>query len=120
MKGRRDIVVLFFFFFQAEDGIRDKLVTGVQTYALPICRRARALVRPPGDRQERGTGLVAGHLPLPQARAEDLLGERAARRPWRKLRDPDRNHRLVRSEERRVGEEGEISVVAGSLKKKKK
>src|SRR2546425_11304936 len=29
---------LFFFFFQAEDGIRDKLVTGVQTCALPISR----------------------------------------------------------------------------------
>src|SRR2546425_4095612 len=29
-------VFLFFFFFQAEDGIRDKLVTGVQTCALPI------------------------------------------------------------------------------------
>src|SRR5687767_15267244 len=27
----------YFFFFQAEDGIRDKLVTGVQTCALPIC-----------------------------------------------------------------------------------
>src|SRR5687767_15655316 len=26
----------FVFFFQAEDGIRDKLVTGVQTCALPI------------------------------------------------------------------------------------
>src|SRR5205823_7339699 len=26
----------FLFFFQAEDGIRDKLVTGVQTCALPI------------------------------------------------------------------------------------
>src|SRR5476649_3003323 len=26
----------FFFFFQAEDGIRDHCVTGVQTYALPI------------------------------------------------------------------------------------
>src|SRR2546425_5061730 len=30
----------FFFFFQAEDGIRDKLVTGVQTCALPISLRA--------------------------------------------------------------------------------
>src|SRR5256885_12882159 len=30
------IVVLFFFFFQAEDGIRDYKVTGVQTCALPI------------------------------------------------------------------------------------
>src|SRR2546429_2634212 len=29
--------VLFFFFFQAEDGIRDVAVTGVQTCALPIC-----------------------------------------------------------------------------------
>src|SRR5207237_6695488 len=28
---------LFFFFFQAEDGIRDSSVTGVQTCALPIC-----------------------------------------------------------------------------------
>src|ERR1039457_7574193 len=29
---------VFFFFFQAEDGIRDYKVTGVQTCALPICR----------------------------------------------------------------------------------
>src|SRR2546430_8460845 len=28
---------LRFFFFQAEDGIRDLTVTGVQTCALPIC-----------------------------------------------------------------------------------
>src|SRR6266550_5193319 len=27
----------FYFFFQAEDGIRDVAVTGVQTCALPIC-----------------------------------------------------------------------------------
>src|SRR5205823_8626603 len=32
--------LFFFFFFQAEDGIRDKLVTGVQTCALPICTRS--------------------------------------------------------------------------------
>src|SRR2546428_2791476 len=39
-----------FFFFQAEDGIRDLIVTGVQTCALPICgARARRPVpgRPP-------------------------------------------------------------------------
>src|SRR3989441_1319863 len=30
------VILVFFFFFQAEDGIRDKLVTGVQTCALPI------------------------------------------------------------------------------------
>src|SRR5437868_12829396 len=31
---------LFFFFFQAEDGIRDRNVTGVQTCALPIFSQA--------------------------------------------------------------------------------
>src|SRR6266536_620788 len=30
------VFFFFFFFFQAEDGIRDPLVTGVQTCALPI------------------------------------------------------------------------------------
>src|SRR6266496_5347215 len=30
------MLVFFFFFFQAEDGIRDLYVTGVQTCALPI------------------------------------------------------------------------------------
>src|SRR5256885_9842404 len=30
-------MICFFFFFQAEDGIRDYKVTGVQTCALPIC-----------------------------------------------------------------------------------
>src|SRR5699024_12110390 len=30
-------VTSFYFFFQAEDGIRDRNVTGVQTCALPIC-----------------------------------------------------------------------------------
>src|SRR2546421_9407918 len=32
---------MFFFFFQAEDGIRDLIVTGVQTCALPISSRRR-------------------------------------------------------------------------------
>src|SRR5258708_37017097 len=31
--------MVFVFFFQAEDGIRDDLVTGVQTCALPISKR---------------------------------------------------------------------------------
>src|SRR6266700_5044054 len=34
-------MVFFFFFFQAEDGIRDFHVTGVQTCALPISSRSR-------------------------------------------------------------------------------
>src|SRR2546426_5215873 len=37
-----------FFFFQAEDGIRDYKVTGVQTCALPISDRDSAGARAPG------------------------------------------------------------------------
>src|SRR2546429_4268186 len=36
-------MVSFFFFFQAEDGIRDVAVTGVQTCALPIWRNRGTL-----------------------------------------------------------------------------
>src|SRR5882762_11869295 len=32
----RELFIVYFFFFQAEDGIRDSSVTGVQTCALPI------------------------------------------------------------------------------------
>src|SRR5437016_7290551 len=39
-----------FFFFQAEDGIRDWSVTGVQTCALPIWTRAGGNGRPGGVR----------------------------------------------------------------------
>src|SRR5207244_94817 len=35
-----------FFFFQAEDGIRDDLVTGVQTCALPISTNISSGMRP--------------------------------------------------------------------------
>src|SRR5215475_14976583 len=38
----RIVVCLLFFFFQAEDGIRDFHVTGVQTCALPICHHGLA------------------------------------------------------------------------------
>src|SRR6266481_649387 len=38
LKHIREIVSGSFFFFQAEDGIRDGTVTGVQTCALPICQ----------------------------------------------------------------------------------
>src|SRR2546428_10079194 len=37
--------LFFFFFFQAEDGIRDLIVTGVQTCALPISERDDAAIR---------------------------------------------------------------------------
>src|SRR2546426_7003546 len=41
-------VFTIIFFFQAEDGIRDYKVTGVQTCALPICEDG-----PAGERPER-------------------------------------------------------------------
>src|SRR3712207_7114419 len=79
----------FFFFFQAEDGIRDIGVTGVQTCALPIYGAGAARRRPEPDPRRPGRGRrgerpglggpVAGALPL--------------------LRGP------ARSEERRVGKE---------------
>src|SRR5260370_19400707 len=34
------VLCVVFFFFQAEDGIRDSSVTGVQTCALPISKKA--------------------------------------------------------------------------------
>src|SRR5256885_17200310 len=39
---------LFVFFFQAEDGIRDYKVTGVQTCALPIFQQFEATMTPDG------------------------------------------------------------------------
>src|SRR6266404_8773481 len=50
--------MLFFFFFQAEDGIRDKLVTGVQTCALPIYAVDRNALPRPDPNQHAGV-----HLP---------------------------------------------------------
>src|SRR5256885_9822588 len=48
--------VLFFFFFQAEDGIRDYKVTGVQTCALPIYPARLEVVYP--ESLSRGLVLV--------------------------------------------------------------
>src|SRR3989441_5477860 len=48
-----------FFFFQAEDGIRDKLVTGVQTCALPISGAPARLRRIcPVPESQHGGGLL--------------------------------------------------------------
>src|SRR2546429_6170467 len=90
-------VMKFFFFFQAEDGIRDVAVTGVQTCALPISFDP---VRPRDRltaRVESGLHLVvAGRSVL---RVSNVIFPR-----------PDHLHRGAgslgrRSEERRVGKE---------------
>src|SRR5207244_5227922 len=63
---------LCFFFFQAEDGIRDDLVTGVQTCALPIWRRAGQ-----GGPLCLCRGAAAGHgLGDPRLRGTCLVGRR--------------------------------------------
>src|SRR5438046_5542723 len=48
------------FFFQAEDGIRDWSVTGVQTCALPICRPHHRRQVAQGSSQEE-TGFDGAH-----------------------------------------------------------
>src|SRR2546430_3433026 len=52
-----DLVIVFFFFFQAEDGIRDLTVTGVQTCALPISGITRKM--PCTTRYKRGDIVLA-------------------------------------------------------------
>src|SRR5690606_41178365 len=93
------------FFFQAEDGIRDFHVTGVQTCALPICGAGAGLAKQRVDLADTGQ---RGEL----ARA---VGQDGVRR--RRVRVDDRadhqcgggvsaTHEVpVRSEERRVGKE---------------
>src|SRR5687768_17916374 len=96
--------VLFFFFFQAEDGIRDVAVTGVQTCALPISRRPvldrpdrNRRPRPAGPRSPRGRDRVAG-----PRRADRLV-----------LALPDRKSTRLNSSH------GYISYAVFCLKKKK-
>src|SRR2546426_7797845 len=74
----------FFVFFQAEDGIRDYKVTGVQTCALPICQIH--LLSSPGRHTYWGSFIPAGEV---TSSAVPLLGWRGG----------------ARSEERRVGKE---------------
>src|SRR5205823_10884695 len=85
--GRRGV-----FFFQAEDGIRVKLVTGVQTCALPICCAAdRNQIRRPGNRGGTGWKSAMSGGPGPADQKPSWVVRRVVTR---------------RSEERRVGKEG--------------
>src|SRR2546425_4037887 len=103
--------VTMFFFFQAEDGIRDKLVTGVHTCALPIFfdtyfgPRPRALERtwaPPLDVYETKDDLVIA-VELPGVREKDvhlsIVGEvlslRGQRVPNGEIRE-ENYHRIER------------------------
>src|SRR2546427_7600859 len=76
-----DLALLFFFFFQAEDGIRDLTVTGVQTCALPIFDLAIPIVSAAMDTvtearlaialaREGGIGIVHRNLSIEAQVAE--------------------------------------------------
>src|SRR5438552_17565467 len=84
--------MLFFFFFQAEDGIRDDLVTGVQTCALPICFHIMAAPHP------RGAGTTMMWKPLNSSRPSRTTTSLTARTGFS-------SQTATRSEERRVGKE---------------
>src|SRR5256885_3570686 len=70
--------MLFFFFFQAEDGIRDYKVTGVQTCALAVGMEVHPPVagaRPHGQ-DDHGTVHMVGVPPLGQDFEQDRKSTR--------------------------------------------
>src|SRR5438067_8527810 len=76
-------VLVIFFFFQAEDGIRDRNVTGVQTCALPIYERTREL-REANQAKDEFLALLAHELRNPLApimNAVGLIGARGGSDP---------------------------------------
>src|SRR5689334_24666726 len=88
--------MFFFFFFQAEDGIRDGTVTGVQTCALPISETS--------DRVVRSCPGYETHLPAsPVARMSKFLAIVPAYNEAGAIAGTVDD--LRRSEERRVGKE---------------
>src|SRR2546429_9596760 len=95
------------FFFQAEDGIRDVAVTGVQTCALPISKIP--LLQVDEIEVDEG-GISALYGSSAMAGAIDLT----TRRPSSALVDVEENGRAS------CRGRGENSGGAGSLKKKKK
>src|SRR5256886_8074093 len=56
-----ELFVVLFFFFQAEDGIRDLTVTGVQTCALPIWPGRRRDLLP----AQRASAVLDGQRAVP-------------------------------------------------------
>src|SRR5690348_17702571 len=89
---------MYFFFFQAEDGIRDGRVTGVQTCALPIFAKRNPMHQ----------------VSVPHKGAKAFNGPKSYSLSWRKKVTTEEHwvpqsrllrKTLWRSEERRVGKE---------------
>src|SRR2546430_8236471 len=87
-----------FFFFQAEDGIRDLTVTGVQTCALPILPTLYIIAGPNGVGK---TTFADEYLPDEIKQLEFINADLIARG----LSPYDPEAVAIRSEERRVGKE---------------
>src|SRR5207245_6535023 len=92
----------FIFFFQAEDGIRDATVTGVQTCALPISSRAACWSARSTSASGRVTDDGAGAAPPVRLAGALLLLALSAGAARAQRRPPPQP---ARSEERRVGKE---------------
>src|SRR5207248_3712215 len=93
-----------YFFFQAEDGIRDRTVTGVQTCALPICARRSRRSLKDSKRPLRNRGLTRrpAKLSLPRTPPKQPMPILPTRRSPTRFRVSATKRR---SEERRVGKE---------------
>src|SRR3712207_8616295 len=88
-----------FFFFQAEDGIRDIGVTGVQTCALPIWTRPVCDLPRDRDRGPHATCLRRRSMALDSATKQQIMTEYAT------VDKDTGSPEVQRSEERRVGKE---------------
>src|SRR5256885_12291442 len=66
----RSSMLSFFFFFQAEDGIRDYKVTGVQTCALPIFKSSYDKANRTSINAHRGLGVEEALRILGRVRSE--------------------------------------------------
>src|SRR5256884_3802288 len=87
-----------FFFFQAEDGIRDVAVTGVQTCALPISflQQSNAVLN---HDVYAALERITAPTQITFGRTDQVTSTRFADQMMRKIRNSER------SEERRVGKE---------------
>src|SRR5690606_39763336 len=107
------------FFFQAEDGIRDFHVTGVQTCALPIWGRRLRLLRPGGD-HDRDVGAARDGLVRPGLGADHVVLRHGGGGLGGGGQAEAGLAQGGRSEERRVGKERRARGGEADVSKKKR
>src|SRR5206468_6835266 len=102
------------FFFQAEDGIRDLIVTGVQTCALPILPNCADFRLTPWGVERR-----MPRVTLDLRMSNPPMGRSLISSSWSQRASPETRRRCSilrerRSEERRVGKECRVGRVGGT------